>query len=157
MQGIFSWLHETHFCQEEQTASLATLVHSVCGVSCLTKHTKATQDIIRDAQQLECCVLHSMSMLDMPPPTLHCRYLLLPLQVITHCLEELQQQVTTFICLETDPDKRVGEMSGLQLCAAWSAMVEVFLALQSKLTSTDGPEVTSMTHSFLQMVHTLKW
>ena len=74
------------------------------------------------------------------------------LQIITHGLERVKQEVSEFTTRSIRPDDNA---FGLELTAAWSTMVGVFTALQHHLTHDGVAEILLMLQSFLNMLKML--
>ncbi len=74
------------------------------------------------------------------------------LQIITHGLKTVKEQVTEFTSRSIKPDDNA---FGLELTAAWSTMVGVFMALQHYLTHEDVTDMLHMLQSFLNMLKML--
>lgn len=75
------------------------------------------------------------------------------LQIITHGLKTVQKQVSEINSCSIKPD---GHASGLELTAAWSTMVGVFMALQHHHLTHEGvTDLLHMLQSFLNMLKML--
>ncbi len=74
------------------------------------------------------------------------------LQIITHGLKTVKEQVSEFTSHSIKPDDSA---FGLELTAAWSTMVGVFVALQHHLTLEALTDILHMLQSFLNMLKML--
>ena len=86
---------------------------------------------------------------------LHLRQLPYPvLQVLEHGFHNLKAHVTTFTSASLTPDDFCFD---LELTHAWSVMIEVFLALQSKLCTfrVPPPELVHMLASYMDVTSSL--
>ena len=64
-------------------------------------------------------------------------------------MKQLQQEVTSFNSSTITPNE---QEFGLQVAAAWSTLVQVFIALQSNLIRQNEPAVVQMLYTSLQML-----
>ena len=76
---------------------------------------------------------------------------LLTVQEITKAMVELRQQVVNQNPLQKPA---ADSLCGLELCASFSTLMDIFMALRHKLLDIDGPEVADMMDSFLHMLVT---
>lgn len=95
------------------------------------------------ARKLHCCAAKQKGSIFFPG-----------LQVIERGFQNLKEQVTTFTSTSLTPDEL---LSDLELTAAWSTMIEVFIALKGKLcTSNLQPlELVQMLAAYLSVVRSM--
>ena len=74
------------------------------------------------------------------------------LQIITHGLKTVKKQVSEFTSRSIKPDD---DAFGLEVTAAWSTMVGVFMALQHHLAHEDVTNIIHMLQSFLDLLKML--